>query len=128
VSNIPDVVAGVTEALAETGEPLTLRKFTTADNPADPTGPPVTTPVDYACIGYVGPVRQFNTASRVVEITTDAYIDPLSITGNTLSALTVISDLGDVLIDGSGKEWVLTREQHPRLEGRIALFWHSGLA
>jgi phage terminase large subunit-like protein len=63
-----------------------------------------------------------------VEITTDAYIDPLSITGNTLSALTVISDLGDVLIDGSGKEWVLTREQHPRLEGRIALFWHSGLA
>lgn len=128
MSNVPDVIAGVTEALTEAGEPLVLRKFATVDNPLDPTGPPVTTTTNYNCIGYVGPVRQFNTESRVVEITTDAYIDPLSITGNTAEALTVISDLGDVLIDGSGKEWVLTREQHPRIEGRVALFWHSGLA
>lgn len=128
MSNVPDVIAGVTEALAETGEPLVLRKITVVNNPLDPTGPGTPTPVNYNCIGYIGPVRQFNTASRVVEVTTDAYIDPLSITGNTDTALTVISDLGDVLIDGSGKEWVLTREQHPRIEGRIALFWHSGLA
>lgn len=128
MSNVPDVVAGVAEALAEVGEPLVLRTFTTVDNPADPTGPPVTTPVNYNCIGYIGPVSRFNTQTRVVEVVTEAYIDPISITGNTVSALTVISQLGDVLIDGNGKEWVLTQEQHPRIEGRIALFWHSGLA
>lgn len=107
---------------------MTLRRYTVVTNPADPTGPGTPTTTDYTCRGYVGPVTRFDPANRVSATVTECLIDPLSITGNTESALTVISQLGDVVIDGSGKQWVLTQDQHPRLEGRIAVFWHSGLA
>lgn len=118
----------MTEALTEAGETLTLRRYTVVTDPADPTGPGTQTATDYSCQGYVGPVSRFDTANRVSYTVTECLIDPLSITGNTDAALTVISQLGDVVIDGNGKQWVLTQEQHPRLEGRIAVFWHSGLA
>lgn len=121
-------MAGVIEALAEAGEPLTLRRYTVVKNPADPTGPGTRTATDYSCQGYVGPVTRFDTANRVPMTVTECLIDPLSITVNTTSALSIVSRLGDVVIDGSGKEWVLTKDQHPRLEGRIAVFWHSGLS
>jgi hypothetical protein len=128
VSNLPDVIAGVIEALAEAGETLTLRRYTVVQDPLDPTGPGTQTVVDRQCRGYVGPVTRFDTANRVPVTTNDVLIDPLSIAGNTAAALTVISQAGDVVIDGSGKEWVMTQDQHPRLEGRIAVFWHSGVA
>lgn len=128
MSNLPDVMAGVVEALAEAGEQLTLRRYTVVQDPADPTGPGTQTATDYMCQGYVGPVTRFDTANRVPYTVTECLIDPLSIAGNTEAALTVVSQLGDVVIDGSGKQWVLTQDQHPRLEGRIAVFWHSGLA
>lgn len=134
MSNIPSVLAGVAEAIAEAGEPLTIKRSVMVTDPNKPTQPGTLVTTVYTCLGYVGPVSAWNPASLQREITTDCYIDPLSLRDeddeqvNTPSTLTVITEEGDVVIDGAGKEWVMTRESHPRIEGRIALFWHVGLA
>lgn len=128
MSDLTDIMDGVVEAIAAAGETLTLRRYTVVQNPVDPTGPGTHTITNYTCRGYVGPVTRFDTANRVPVTTNDVLIDPLSIEGNTQAALTVVSQLGDVVIDSSGKEWVMTQDQHPRFLGRIAVFWHSGVA
>lgn len=134
MSNVPAVRDGVTQALAETGETLTIRRVTSERDPDAPSQPPVITESFYTCRGYVGPVSQWNPASMQREVTTDCYIDPLSLLNeddepvNTSGNLTVITVEGDVVIDDAGNEFILTREQHPRIEGVLALFWHRGIA
>lgn len=134
MTNLPAVWQGVTQAIAETGEVLTIERTTTTSDPDSPTQPPVTTTVTYTCWGYVGPVSEWNPTSQKREITTQCYIDPLSLrdaTGdlvNSTASLVIVTTEGDVVRDAAGNEWRLTREQHPRLEGRVVLFWHTGLA
>lgn len=133
MSNLPAVWQGVTQAIDETGEPLTITR--TTQIPGDgPTQPGTTVTDTYTALGYVGPMSQWNADSQQREVTTECYIDPLSLRDdagdlvNTTSALTIVTREGDVVSDTAGNEWRLTREQHPRLEGRVVLFWHRGLA
>ncbi len=78
MSNLPAVWQGVTDAIAQTGEVLTIERTTTEPG-SGPTQPPVTTITTYTARGYVGPVSQWNPTSQQREITTDCYIDPLSL-------------------------------------------------
>lgn len=134
MSNYTDVADGVIEAIAEAGEPLTIKRTTVVKDPNAPSQPGTATTDTYTCQGYVGPISQWNPTSMQREVTTDCYIDPLSVLDsdglpvNTTDALGFITAEGDVVSDAGGKQWVMTQERHPRIEGRIALFWHSGLA
>lgn len=128
MSDLTDIIAGVTEAIAASGKPMTIRRYTTVSDPLKPTQPPATTTTDYACLGYVAVVRGWDATNRVVTTSTDAYIDPLSIAGNTAELLTVVTGQGDVLITADGNQYVLNSTLHPEFQGRIALFWHTGIA
>lgn len=127
MSDLTDIISGVTEAITAAGKPLVIRRFTLVSDPTKPTQPPVSTPVDIACFGYIAVERGWDNANRVVISSTNAYIDPLSITGNTVELLTVVTGQGDVLIDGE-REYVLSRTTHPEFQGRVVLFQHVGIS
>lgn len=127
MSDLTDIISGVTEAIAAAGKPLVIRRFTTVSDPTKPTQPPVATQTDYQCFGYVAVERGWDNLNRVVTSSTNAYIDPLSIAGNTVESLTVVTGQGDVLIDGD-RQYLLSATTHPEFQGRIALFWHVGIA
>jgi len=127
MSDLTDIITGVQEAIAAAGKPMVIRRMTSVSNPAAPTQPPVLTPTDHPCFGYIATVRGWDSANRVVTSSTDAYIDPLSIAGNTVESLNFITGQGDVLI-ADGRQYVLSETLHPEFQGRIALFWHVGIA
>lgn len=128
MSNLTAIIQGVQKAIAAAGKPMTIRRTVAVSDPTKPTQPPVLTPVDTPCFGYVAVVRGWDSANRVVTTSTDAYIDPLSITGNTVDTLTFITGQGDILITADGKQYLLNQTLHPEFQGRIALFWHTGIA
>ena len=134
MSNYTDVAAGVAEAVAEAGETLTITRTTYTTDPNNPTQPPQANNAVYTCTGYIGPVSQFNRESMQLETTTDCYIDPLSVLDdqsqpvNSTSALAFVTTEGDIVENAAGDQYVMTKKLHPIIEGKIALFWHRGVA
>lgn len=128
MSDLTDIIAGVTEALAAAGKPMTIRRYTLVSDPDRPTQPPVSTEVNIPCFGYVAVERGWDSANRVVTSSTNAYIDPLSIAGNTVESLTVVTGQGDILIDATDRQYVLSATTHPEFLGRVVLFQHVGIA
>ena len=134
MSNYSDAADGVTQALAETGEQLTIARTVTTSDPNKPTQPPQSVTTEYTCTGYLGPNSRYNPESQQREVSTECYIDPLSVRDdlgdvvNTLGNLTLITEEGDVMTRDNGEQFVLTRAEHAVIEGQIAAFIHTGLA
>ncbi|HIC1467028.1 TPA: hypothetical protein ACWZ76_004334 [Klebsiella pneumoniae] len=112
------VLAGVTRALAEVGEDLTVSRTVTTPNPSNPTLPGVTETSVHSCRGYVYPLEKW---------------DPSTMTRNTVTMVIMdtksfdppfVPERGDVVTDTRGREYRLLDRQNPRLLGDDMAFIH----
>ncbi|MBB5411903.1 hypothetical protein HDG34_005869 [Paraburkholderia sp. HC6.4b] len=131
MSYAEDILTGVQEVIAEIGEPISIERITRAPDPAHPTSVIETRDV-YTGMGVlIGPRRTWDKATLTVIEVTEFYVDLLSLVDadgsrpNTLDAVTVVTDNGDVvMLTGTGQRWTLLDNEAPRIEGRQVAAFH----
>lgn len=112
------VLNGVTRALAEVGEDLTVKRVTTVPNPSNPTLPGTTVTESHTCRGYIYPLEKWDPTTMARITTTMVIMDSQSFEPR------FVPDRGDVVVDERGKEYRLLDRQNPRLLGDDMAFIH----
>lgn len=110
---------GVTKALAETGEDMTITRKTTVKDPLHPTKPGVETIQTWTARGYVYPEVKWEPVSMTRQTTTMVIFDPQSF--NPPGGVT---QPGDIVTDASNKQYRLQDYQNPRYLGDEMAFIH----
>lgn len=112
------VLNGVTRALAEVGEDLTVKRVTTVPNPSNPTLPGTTVTESHTCRGYIYPLEKWDPTAMTRITTTMVIMDSQSFEPR------FVPDRGDIVVDERGKEYRLLDRQNPRLLGDDMAFIH----
>lgn len=112
------VLNGVTRALAEVGEDLTVKRVTTVPNLSNPTLPGTTVTESHTCRGYIYPLEKWDPTTMARITTTMVIMDSQSFEPR------FVPDRGDVVVDERGKEYRLLDRQNPRLLGDDMAFIH----
>ena len=112
------VLNGVTRALAEVGEDLTVKRVTTVPNPSNPTLPGTTVTESHTCRGYIYPLEKWDPTTMARITTTMVIMDSQSFEPR------FVPYRGDVVVDERGKEYRLLDRQNPRLLGDDMAFIH----
>ncbi|EEO8517440.1 hypothetical protein G6K62_003275 [Salmonella enterica subsp. enterica serovar Rubislaw] len=112
------VLNGVTRALAEVGEDLTVKRVTTVPNPSNPTLPGTTVTESHTCRGYIYPLEKWDPTTMIRITTTMVIMDSQSFEPR------FVPDRGDIVVDERGKEYRLLDRQNPRLLGDDMAFIH----
>jgi hypothetical protein len=112
------VLKGVTRALAEVGEDLTVKRVTTVPNPSNPTLPGTSVTESHTCRGYVYPLEKWDPSTMTRNTVTMVIMDSQSFNP------AFVPERGDVVVDGHGKEYRLLDRQNPRLLGDDMAFIH----
>lgn len=112
------VLNGVTRALDEVGEDLTVKRVTTVPNPSNPTLPGTTVTESHTCRGYIYPLEKWDPTTMTRITTTMVIMDSQSFEPR------FVPDRGDVVVDERGKEYRLLDRQNPRLLGDDMAFIH----
>lgn len=112
------VLNGVTRALDEVGEDLTVKRVTTVPNPSNPTLPGTTVTESHTCRGYIYSLEKWDPTTMTRITTTMVIMDSQSFEPR------FVPDRGDVVVDERGKEYRLLDRQNPRLLGDDMAFIH----
>ncbi|AGF89324.1 hypothetical protein SP069_00220 [Salmonella phage SP069] len=112
------VLDGVTRALAEVGEDLTVKRVTTVPNPSNPTLPGTSVTESHTCRGYIYPLEKWDPLTMTRNTTTMVIMDSQSFVP------AFVPERGDVVVDERGKEYRLLDRQNPRLLGDDMAFIH----
>jgi hypothetical protein len=114
-----NVMEGVTRALTEVGEDLTVTRKTVVADPDNPTMPGNTIVESWVARGYVYPESKWDSTNQILVKSTMVILDPLSF----IPAGAVTKE-GDVITDDRGMSYKLLSSQAPRLEGADMVFIH----
>lgn len=117
MSRKPFVLNGVTKAIAETGELLTITRTTTVSDPDKPTLPGQTVVKSFDAMGYIYPKTFWDAGNSQVVSITMVIIDS--------TQCEFVTQPGDVITDGRGQSFKLLEAQHPRLEGDDMAYIHQ---
>lgn len=117
MSRKPSVLNGVTKALAETGEMLTVKRVTVVPDPNSPTSPGVTTEQSFDAMGYIYPKTFWEASSSQLVTVTMVILDS--------TQCDFMTRTGDIITDGRGQSFKLLEAQHPRLEGDDMTYIHQ---
>lgn len=120
-----NVLAGVTRALLETGEDLTVTRKVTIKDPNKPTQPGTDTIYSWTGRGYIYPEVKWDVGTQTRVTTTLVIFDKQSFVANPgYPDVLCITQLGDIIAEVSGKKYKLLTEQHPRLLGEAMAYIH----
>lgn len=117
MSRKQSVLNGVTKALAETGEMLTVKRVSIVPDPDSPTSPGIKTEQSFSAMGYIYPKSQWDTNTSQLVTVTMVILDS--------TQCDFITKTGDTVTDGRGQSFKLLEAQHPRLEGADMAYIHQ---
>lgn len=117
MSRKPSVLSGVTKALYEVGEELTVTRETVQPNPESPTLPGEIVKQSFTAMGYIYPKSQWDAANSQLVTVTMVILDS--------TQCDFVTQTGDIVTDGRGQSFRLLEAQHPRLEGADIAYIHQ---
>lgn len=117
MSRQQDVLNGVTKALYEVGELLTVKRQVYQPNPNSPTLPGEMVEQSFQAQGYVYPKSQWDANSSQLVTVTMVILDS--------TQCEFVTQTGDIVTDGRGQSFKLLEAQHPRLSGDDMAYIHQ---
>lgn len=117
MSRKPSVLSGVTKALSQTGEILTVTRTETISDPDKPTLPSETVEKSFNAMGYIYPKTFWDAGNSQLVSVTMVILDS--------TQCEFVTQAGDVITDGRGQSFKLLEAQHPRLEGDDMAYIHQ---
>jgi len=129
MSYATDVLQGVSEALAEVGESVTIERTTQVRDPVNPTRMITTVSVFSAMGALMGPVGRYEPSTQTIRQVTEWYTDLLSVRDssgtylNSLTSITWSTKEGDLVRLSSGPTYKMLANEQPRINGvQVAAF------